>query len=747
MASDDLTFLSRDELLGGLPARRASTLLYAIENRTAHLVARSRRAMATYETEQTVEEEERAFFEAFAQGREPPIQPAIQDLERYAPEWASLVPPDPGVRAAMARMIGDKYTVPRRAVPSLRRALGLDDKSVGEAYRRLHSQPIDSLYASHIHWRERLRWTRASFANRLETLPPFWTAFALTLTETVGAGILALPIAVAEIGAIGGLVFLLILGLVNVLTIAAISESVARNGNVRYGRAYFGRLVTDYLGRPGAWLLNPALLLINVVLLLAYFVGFSSTLADSTGLPAEGFVALLFVLALVLLRKSLDATVASALAVGAASISLIILLSLLALPHVEGANLRHSQIPFVGGEPFDASVLELIFGVVLGAYFGHTSAAVCAGVVLQRDPTARSFIRGSVAALATTIGLYCIWVVAVNGVVAPETLASATGTALEPLAVEVGPSVDVLGSIFVVLAMGMASIHVSRGLFNQMREWLPSRRTTTHHSRQESALRVVLGEVGFWLGALPIIAIFIAVEVLLVADRASFASLLGFLGAIAAPILAGIFPMLMLAASRRKGDCVPGEVWRLIGHPVVVGAIYFIFLTALILHGLVIWQEPYERAAALLTSAAAVAVTLAALRRGAFHPRAVVEVRTDSSAPESAVVNFVVVGQLAPADVKLVYHQTNGSASSLRKRSDSDGTLSSAQVDLPPAPVRQLKVWAHRLLPEGSSEGLPANFALSNSDGRPELEQGLIDGQLVVPVTGEAMHLEIKVGT
>src|SRR5918994_7106307 len=137
MSSDDLTFLSRDELLGGLPARRASSLLYAIENRTAHLVARSRRAMATYETELTAEEEERAFFEAFAQGRTPPIQPTIQDLERYAPEWASLVPPDPGVRAALARMIGDKHTVPRGSVPALRLALGLDDPAVGEAYHRL----------------------------------------------------------------------------------------------------------------------------------------------------------------------------------------------------------------------------------------------------------------------------------------------------------------------------------------------------------------------------------------------------------------------------------------------------------------------------------------------------------------------------------------------------------------------------------------------------------------------------------
>src|SRR5215213_5881044 len=112
MSSDWSAFISRDELLGGLPARRASTLLFAIESRTAHLVARSRRALATYLTEKTVEDQERAFFEALAQGRESLVRPTIQDLERYAPEWADLVPLDPGLRAALARMIGEKYSLP-----------------------------------------------------------------------------------------------------------------------------------------------------------------------------------------------------------------------------------------------------------------------------------------------------------------------------------------------------------------------------------------------------------------------------------------------------------------------------------------------------------------------------------------------------------------------------------------------------------------------------------------------------------
>jgi hypothetical protein len=43
---------SREEVLGGLPAKRAATLLFLIESRTAHLVEQSRRAMEFSLTEE-----------------------------------------------------------------------------------------------------------------------------------------------------------------------------------------------------------------------------------------------------------------------------------------------------------------------------------------------------------------------------------------------------------------------------------------------------------------------------------------------------------------------------------------------------------------------------------------------------------------------------------------------------------------------------------------------------------------------
>src|SRR5215211_3367298 len=160
-SGDGFGMLTREALLGGLPARRASTLLFAIEGRTAHLVARSRRAMARYVTERTAEEQERAFLDALAQGRDLPLRPTIQDLERYAPEWASLVPNDAALRAAVARMIGERYRLPRQLVPGIRAALGLDAPEVGAAFERLHRQPQTSMYASELPLGERTRWVRS----------------------------------------------------------------------------------------------------------------------------------------------------------------------------------------------------------------------------------------------------------------------------------------------------------------------------------------------------------------------------------------------------------------------------------------------------------------------------------------------------------------------------------------------------------------------------------------------------------
>ncbi len=94
--------------------------------------------------------------------------------------------------------------------------------------------------------------------------------------------------------------------------------------------------------------------------------------------------------------------------------------------------------------------------------------------MLHRDQSARSLVWGAAAAQVTAILLYCLFVLGVNGSIGPRVLQGQTGTALDPLSAEIGPMVYVLGSVFVVLGMGMGSIQYTMVLFNLVRERLPA---------------------------------------------------------------------------------------------------------------------------------------------------------------------------------------------------------------------------------------------------------------------------------
>jgi hypothetical protein len=718
-------------------------LLFAIEGRTARLVDRSRRAMAPGVTERSAEERERAFLQALAEGGDLPIQPTIQDMERYAPAWAPLVPPDPAMRAAIVHAMSERHTFTARVVPALRQALGLDEAAVEEAYSRLYGRPLATVFADRLPWRERLRWRRAAASRRLESLPPTWTAFALTLTEMVGAGMLALPIALADVGPAVAVVLLVVFGVVNVATIAAIVEAITRDGAIRYGSAYFGRLVRSYLGDAATAVLTPTLLAFLLLVLVAFYIGVATTMADVTAGPPTVWAAVLFVVGVVILRReNLNATVASALVVGAVNIVLILALALLALPHVQAAHLRHADVPLAGGS-FDASPLTLVFGVLLAAYFGHTSAGNAAKVVLRRDPSGRALMGGNVAALAAAVALYCLWVVSVNGAVDPATMAATVGTALGPLAAEVGPLVHVLGTAFVILSMGMGSVHMSLGVSNQVREWLPAPASTLRRDRAGWArLADLAGGRRFWLAMTPVAATFVVIEWLLATNRASFAGPISFTGTLTVPLLGGIFPILMLVASRRKGEYVPATVVRLLGHPVTVGLVLAVYLGGLLAHGLVIWEAPLERVAAFLVSGVMLTLMVVFVRRGVFAPRAFVEVRADQARGDRVEVDVTADGRRVAARVELELTDDHEALQATDNGRPTLDDLRSLTVLLPSTRADELRVRIHRVTAEGDSEPLPATVDVRRgADGHRLVSDR--DGVAALRIDGAACEVRI----
>jgi amino acid permease len=963
------------EVLAGLPARRAQTALFLIESRTARLVARAGQARDPFLSETTAAERDLAFVEAFALGKAPPLRPTIQDLEHYAAAWRDLVPDNPRGRAALARLLGQKYHFTAAAVPQIRTVLGLDEPGVMAAFERLYGQPLATVYAARPTPAERLRWAWAGLGRWLENLPPFWAVFALTLTETIGVCILALPIALAAVGPIPGIVLLGILGLINVVTIIAMAEAVARNGAIRYGHGFLSRMVEEYLGTTGAGILWVANIGWDAIGLLVFCLGFATTLGAATGTSAVIWAIGLLVIALGFLRQeSLNATVTTALVVGAFNLLLLLLLSVLAFTRLPPDYLMVMNVPLLDGRPLDVAILGLVFGTILGAYAGHPSVGISGKFVLRRDPSGRSLIWGVAAAQVVAIIFYAIWVLAINSRIAPSVLASETGTALIPLGEAVGPAAQLLGSLYVILAMTMGTVYCAQRLFNLVREVLPrqsepvvrlprragrlvlqprtgkgrpvvsltylgltagaappqarfrvdiqqgdtvqriepppagrwddavlrsqwpqldqrvrlaltvqaaeansvrvlvrtplvvryagewdqaglhaadlltlpdaTRRLLTwlmrhgeataaevaaHMDQDLAAAQLMLAELvaqgllversapapadvpagaaryrpqlalhrgdhlpedlwrrlegktepaahatpatgpggrpgpnpwlarlgprsRFWLALSPTVAVFLVAVLLLWTNTASFSELLSFIGVIVASLLAGVFPVLLLTASRRKGDVVPAAVCRPLGHPWLLGAIYFIFIGSILLHGLVIWQDPVQRASAVLVALLMMGATGVMVHRGAFADRVVVEICQDLApsltpphrAAPAGQFAISACGRPAEATVQLVYGTRTHTLTTTSGEVPDFDELRQVTFDLPTIVAHDLKIWAHRVTPDGLSESLHATAEVRSGASSRAADLGANDGQTVLPLDGPAGGVTLR---
>ena len=215
-------------------------------------------------------------------------------------------------------------------------------------------------------------------------------------------------------------------------------------------------------------------------------------------------------------------------------------------------------------------------------------------------------------------------------------------------------------------------------------------REAESHSRSGFGLR--LGTRGRFLLALaPTAAIFLGVEWLFFSGQESFTKPLAYVGVIGVSILGGIFPLLMLHASRRRGERTPSVAYAIVGHPVTLAAIYALFLTGLLIHGAVIWQNAVAQGAALLAAAMLVIFTIASVRRRAFTPRAVLEIRQPAEPGSPIAISFIDGGHNAPAEIRCTARDRGGDAGHVSKL-PAFGDVHAAIIRVPAPRSRQLKI-------------------------------------------------------
>jgi hypothetical protein len=238
-----------------------------------------------------------------------------------------------------------------------------------------------------------------------------------------------------------------------------------------------------------------------------------------------------------------------------------------------------------------------------------------------------------------------------------------------------------------------------------------------------------------WLAISPMLFIFLVVEWLLVNNLGSFTQVVNFVGVVAVAVMAGAFPVLLLLASRRKGENVPNFILHFLGNPLVAGVIYLVAVSILFLHGLFIWQNPFQRLVAIVVGVVVLVMTYLMVRKGVFARRVVIEVRKDSEATGQAEGTFMVTdsGQRATqARVELSYPDGERIFQAASGVIPEFSGLCCAKFHLAGTKAQELRVWLHRVTPDGQSENLPALVKVSSGEEVREFQTDVAGKQFVL---------------
>jgi hypothetical protein len=181
---------------------------------------------------------------------------------------------------------------------------------------------------------------------------------------------------------------------------------------------------------------------------------------------------------------------------------------------------------------------------------------------------------------------------------------------------------------------------------------------------------------------------------------------------------------------------------------VLLGGLYLFFLGSLLLHGVVIWRAPWLRAGALLVAVVIVVVTVRMVRDGTFSRRVNIEVREDQGQGRTF---FAVTanGRESTSHVTLEY---GDSARHLQTAVGEIHDFSSLRhavfeprfAEKARAIPRELKVWIHRVTPEGDSEAIGGSMTVQAGGTTRRFDIKLAKGQVSLPVTDATCQVDIE---
>lgn len=274
-------------------------------------------------------------------------------------------------------------------------------------------------------------------------------AVALIFSGTIGAGILGLPYAVAKVGSLIGVFYIIGIGVLMIGFNLLVGEIAVRTK----GDFHLVGMAEKYLGRWGKPLMTVLVYLVSFGILDVYIIGEGESLAALFGGPAVGWSLLFWLIGSTLVFIGLRVVKVADFVLSLLLLSVVFFIIAVSAPNVQTVNFAYhnwAQILFP-------------FGVLLFAFSGSGSVLEAHSLI---GDDKRLFRKAILLAGGIILMVYLVFAMVVLGVTGAET----TEIATIGLGNKIGRSVFLLGNIFAALAMATSFITNSL-LFRDSLRW------------------------------------------------------------------------------------------------------------------------------------------------------------------------------------------------------------------------------------------------------------------------------------
>lgn len=260
---------------------------------------------------------------------------------------------------------------------------------------------------------------------------------------TIGAGILGLPYAIAQVGLKIGIVSIVIIGVVVLLLNLMIGEIASRTNEP----LQLPGLARKYVGPWAEYLLSVIIIFSTYGVLLAYLVGEGKSLSSLFGGSEFWWGVGFWLIMSVVVWRGLSVAKVVQKILSLVVLILLIGISLYLLPHAQLERVAYD----------DFSKIFLPYGVILFALYGAPAIAE-AHALLPGKPA--QFRRALIIGTLIPIVIAIIFVTAVVGVDGKNTMEVAT----IGLGRTFGPMLLIVGNLVAILAMGTGFVGIGLAL-------------------------------------------------------------------------------------------------------------------------------------------------------------------------------------------------------------------------------------------------------------------------------------------